>query len=93
MAWTANSGLISSMYYESPNLVAHVCISPNMSRKLFQIYTDVEISLHTILVKYYNDLLGRQSSERGRDEVTYFSVGDLGTEYANFQEKNFCADF
>ena len=24
------------------------------------------------LVKYYNDLLGRQSSELGGDEVTYF---------------------
>ena len=39
--------------------------------------TDAEISLHTLLVKYYNDLLGRQSSELGRDEVTYFSIGDL----------------
>ena len=36
-----------------------------------------EISLHTLLVKYFNDLLGRQSSERGRDEVTSFYVGDL----------------
>ena len=26
--------------------------------------TDVQISLRTLLVKYYNDLLGRQSSER-----------------------------
>ena len=30
-----------------------------------------------IVVKNYNDLLGRQSSERDRDEVKYFSVGDL----------------
>ena len=35
-----------------------------------------------------------QSSERGKDEVTYFYVGDvfcidLGTKYANFQEKIF----
>ena len=39
-----------------------------------EISTDVQISIHTLLVKYYNDLLGRQrqSSERGRDEV-----GDL----------------
>ena len=56
------------------------------------LYTDAEISLHTLLVKYYNDLLGRQSSERGRDEVTYLSIGDLfcthlGTKYTNFQEK------
>ena len=41
------------------------------------LYTDAEISLHTLLVKYYNDLLGRQSSEWGRDEVTYFYVGDV----------------
>ena len=39
-------------------------------------------------------LLGRQSSERGRDEVTYFSFGDLfcihlGTKYANFRQKMF----
>ena len=58
------------------------------------ICTDAQISLHIlILVKYYNDLFGRQSSERGRDEVTYFYVGDLflhfGTKYANFQEKIF----
>ena len=26
-------------------------------------YTDAQISLHTLLVKYYNDLIGRQSSE------------------------------
>ena len=56
------------------------------------LYTDAEISLHTLLVKYHNDLLGRQSSERGKDEVTYFYVGDvfcmhLGTKYADFQEK------
>ena len=40
----------------------------------------------------YNDLLDRPSSWRGRDEVTYFYVGDvfciyLGSLYANFQEK------
>ena len=33
--------------------------------------------LHTLLVKHYNDLLDRQSSERGKDEVTYFYVGDV----------------
>ena len=36
--------------------------------------------------------LGSQTSERDRDEVTFFYVGDLfcihlGTKYANFQEK------
>ena len=56
--------------------------------------TDGCRSLTTLLVKYYNDLLDRQSSGRGRDEVTYFYVGDvfciyLGTMYANFQEKIF----
>ena len=49
---------------------------------------------NTRLVKHYNDLLDRQSSERGKDEVTYFFVGDffwihLGTKYADFQEKIF----
>ena len=33
--------------------------------------------LHTLLVKHYNDLLERQSSERGKDEVSYFYVGDV----------------
>ena len=55
-----------------------------------KVITDAEISLHTLLVKYYNDLLGKQSSER----VTYFFVGDLfcihlGAKYADFQEKIF----
>ena len=56
--------------------------------------TDGSRILHTLLVKHYNDLLDRQSSERGKDEVTYFYVGDvfcihLGTKYADFQEKIF----
>ena len=55
-------------------------------------FTDGSRILHTLLVKHYNDLLDRQSSERGKDEVTYFYVGDvfcihLGTKYADFQEK------
>ena len=33
--------------------------------------------MHTLLVKHYNDLLERQSSERGKDEVSYFYVGDV----------------
>ena len=62
--------------------------------RLYSIHTDAQTSLHTLLVKYYNDLLGRQSSEQDRDEVTYFIVGDLfyidlGTKYANFEEKIF----
>ena len=56
--------------------------------------TDGNNILHTPLVKHYNDLLERQSSERGKDEVSCFYVGDifcihLGTKYANFQEKIF----
>ena len=54
--------------------------------------TDANKSLTTLVVKHYNDLLGSQTSERGRDEVTFFYVGDLfcihlDTKYANFQEK------
>ena len=56
--------------------------------------TDGSRILHTLLVKHYNDLLYKQSSERGKDEVTYFYDGDifcihLGTKYADFQEKIF----
>ena len=57
------------------------------------IYTRVEvILLHALLVKHYNDLLGRQNSEWGMDKVTFFYVGDLfcihlDTKYANFKEK------
>ena len=56
--------------------------------------THGHINVTTPLVKHYNDLLGRQSSERGKDEVSYFYVGDvfcihLGSKYANFQEKIF----
>ena len=50
--------------------------------------------LHTLLVKDYNELLDRQSSEWDKDEVIYFYVGHvfcihLGTKYADFQEKIF----
>ena len=56
--------------------------------------TDGSRILHTLLVKHYNDLLYRLSSERDKDEVTYVYVGDvfcihLGTKYADFQEKIF----
>ena len=58
------------------------------------LYTDGNKTLHTLLLKYYNDLLDRQSSLRGRDEVTYVQMLEtlfciyIGTKYANFQEKN-----
>ena len=47
----------------------------------------------TLLVKYFNDLLGVQSSDRSRGEVTFFYVGTvlcihLGSKYADFQEKS-----
>ena len=66
-------------------LILFVCIANQ--------HTDAQMSLHTLLVKYYNDLLGRQSSEQDRDEVTYFYVcwgPFLYTPWhANFQEKIF----
>ena len=53
------------------------------------LHTDGSRILHTLILKHYNDfdLLDRLNSERGKDEVTYFSVGDvfcihLGTKYA-----------
>ena len=54
-------------------------------------HTDGSKILHTLLVKHYNDLLERQSSKQGKDEVSYFYVGDvfckhLGTKYADFQQ-------
>ena len=53
-------------------------------------YTDGCKTLYTLLVNHYNDLLDRQSSEWGRDEVTYLYVGDvfgiyLGPMYADIQ--------
>ena len=54
--------------------------------------------LHTLLVKYFNDLLEKHCSERNKDEVSYLYVGDvfcihLGTKYVDFQEKNLHGDF
>ena len=51
-------------------------------------------NLTTLLVKYFNDLLGVHWSERSKDAVTFFYDGDvlcihLGSKYANFQEKIF----
>ena len=66
--------------------------------KTLEVTTHGLIKLFTLLVKYYNGLLGRQTSKRGMDEVTFFYVGDLfcihlDTKYANFQEKNLRGDF
>ena len=40
-------------------------------------FTHGDKKLHTLLVKYFNDLLDGQKSERSIDKVTYFYVGDL----------------
>ena len=50
--------------------------------------TDGSRILHALLVKHYNDLLDRQSSKWGKDEVTYFYVEDVFC-YADFPEKIF----
>ena len=73
----------------------HLCTNNNVDAHECGYWgnTDGNKILHTLLlVKHYNDFLDRQSSERSRDEVTYFYVGDvfcihLGTKYAEFQEK------
>ena len=49
----------------------------NKPIKVSGVHTDGNNILHTLLVKHYNDLLDRQSSEQNSDEVTYFYVGDL----------------
>ena len=59
---------------------------------LYALHTHGLIKLIAPLVKYSNDLLGRQNADRGMDEVTFFYVGDpfcihLGTKYTNSQEK------
>ena len=70
------------------------CCAWNSHRQCKIVSTDGRRILHTLLVKHYNDFLNRQSSERGKDEVTYFYVGDvfcihLGIKYADFQGKIF----
>ena len=59
-----------------------------------ELHTHGDKKLHTLLVKYFNDLLEKHCSERSKDEVSYLYVGDvfcihLGTKYADFQEKIF----
>ena len=59
--------------------------------------TDSNKSLTTLVVNHYNDLLDKQTSKLGRNEVTFSYVWDvrciyLGTKYADFpgfQEKIF----
>ena len=40
-------------------------------------FTDGNNILHTSLVKHFNDLLERLSTEQSKDEVSYFYVGDV----------------
>ena len=40
---------------------------------------DGSIILHTLIVKHFNDLLERQSSERSKDEISYFYLDMLAT--------------
>ena len=59
-----------------------------------KVFTDGCNILHTLLIKHYNDLLERQSYEWGKDEFSYFNVGDvfcihLRTKVGDFQEKIF----
>ena len=86
-----------SFYFQGAPYTAQCCRNVNL-RHLELRFTDGSRILHTLFVKHYNDLLDRQSYERGKDEVTYIYVGDvfcihLGTTYANFQKKNLCSDF
>ena len=45
--------------------------------KMTYIHTHGGKNVTTLLVKYFNDLPGVQRSERNRNEVTFFYVGDL----------------
>ena len=61
-----------------------------LDRFLKTAHTDGCKMLHGLLVKHYNDLLETQRSEQGKDEVTFFYVGDvlcihLGSRYTDFQ--------
>ena len=58
------------------------------------VVTDGSKILHILLVKRYNDLLDIQSSERDKDEVTYFIAGLVFCKHlgrTDFQEK-ICAE-
>ena len=82
---TTNSVFIFQIYYKCGSC----------SSQKFSMYTyRREQNFTHLLVKHYNDLLDKRSSERGKDEVTYFYVGNifciyLGTKYTDFQEKIF----
>ena len=61
-------------------------------------HTDTNKSLTTVVEKHYNDLLGSQTSERGRDEIIFSYVGGifLYTPWhyvCRFSRKNLCGVF
>ena len=83
-------------FFANPGTINRLTRNPYRRFKFKHIIIDRDGNkiLHTLLVKHYNELLDRQSSERGRDEVTCFYVEEvfgiyLGSKYANFQEKIF----
>ena len=62
-------------------------------------YADGNNFLHTPLVNHFNDLLERESSERGKDEVSYLLLcwGRFSytpwNQVCRFSRKNLCGDF
>ena len=51
-----------------------------------------QINLNTLLIKYYNDYVDKQSYGTDKGEVIYFKVGGIfcnaiGSKYTNFQQK------
>ena len=83
-------------FFANPGTINRLTRNPYRRFKFKHIIIDTDGNkiLHSLLVKHYNELLDRQSSERSRDEVTYFYVGDvfckhLGTTYTDLQEKIF----
>ena len=77
-----DSIMINSIINYNSTIAWHLLISSGV----YNLHTDTQISLHTLLVKYfkYNDLLGSQSSG-DRDEVTYFFVGNVFCVHLGFK--------
>ena len=82
----------------APDIVNYPVCKGNLSQKYgwFNVlyYTDGCNILNTPIKKHFIDLLERLRSERDKDKVSCFNVGDvfwihLGTKYANFQKKIF----
>ena len=77
------------MYRKLPWKFSH---NRNLEKNSYT-YTDVQISLHIVVVSHYNDYLDRLSYRQGRGEVTcwgrFLYVSWHKVMYANFQEKIF----